>query len=274
MIAARFVPSLKSPYGFLLLAATATIVLATPPRAQLNTLAPAPGKSPTFDVVSIKPHELGEDNMWWRTTPDGFSTSNVSAESLIRGAYRLIMTEQISGLPRWATSDTFDVEAKMDEDTAAAMQKLPRDEHGRRLDLMMQAVLLDRFQLKVHHETRELAVYDLIVAKNGIKMAQATANVHSSWSMGDGRFEGKSVPIDSFIYSLSNDVGRFVINKTGLTGNYAITLNWTPEGAEGSADSGPDIFAAVEEQLGLKLLPAKGPVDTIVVDHIEKPSTN
>jgi len=273
-MAARFVPSLKSLAGFFLIAATATIVLATRSRAQLNASAPTPAKAPTFEVVSIKPHEFGDDNMWWRTTLDGFSTSNISPESLIRGAYHLIMPEQISGLPRWATSDTFDVEAKMDEDTAAAMQKLPRDERGRRLDLMMQAVLFERFQLKIHHETKELPVYDLMVAKNGIKMTQASANVFTPWSMGDGRFEGKSVPIGSFIYSLSNDVGRLVVNKTGLIGNYAIALNWTPEGEEGSADSGPDIFAAIEEQLGLKLLPAKGPVDTIVVDHIEKPSLN
>jgi uncharacterized protein (TIGR03435 family) len=273
-MAAHFIPSLKSPAGFLLLAATASITLATPSSAQLNASAPTPAKSPTFEVVSIKPHELGDDSMSWRTTLDGFSASNVSPESLIRSAFHLIMPEQISGLPGWASSDTFDVQAKMDEDTAAAMQKLPREEHVRQLDLMMQAVLFDRFQLKVHHETKELPVYDLMVAKNGIKMTQATANVNSSWSMGDGRFEGKSVPIDSFIFSLSNDVGRFVINKTGLTGNVAITLKWAPEGAEGSADSGPDIFAAIEEQLGLKLLPAKGPVDTIVVDHIEKPSVN
>jgi uncharacterized protein (TIGR03435 family) len=75
-------------------------------------------------------------------------------------------------------------------------------------------------------------------------------------------------------YSLSNDVGRVVIDKTGLTAGYDFTLRWSPDGEQETADSGPDIFAAVEEQLGLKLESAKGPVDTIVIDRIEMPSAN
>jgi len=212
--------------------------------------------------------------MMWRTTQDGFFTSGVSVEDLIQGAYELNMPDQISGLPGWAKTNSFDIEAKMDEDTAAAYKKLSRDERGRQQDLMMQAVLAGRFQLKVHHEIRQLPVYDLVIAKDGLKMKPASANASISWSMGNGRFEGKSVPLDGLVYSLSNDVGRFVIDKTGLTGNYAIALKWTPDGQQETADSGPDIFAALEEQLGLKLVPAKGPVDTIVVDRIEKPSPN
>jgi uncharacterized protein (TIGR03435 family) len=82
------------------------------------------------------------------------------------------------------------------------------------------------------------------------------------------------MPLDSVANSLSNETGRIVIDKTGLTGNYDLTLKWTPEQQRTADDSGPSVFTALEEQLGLKLVPAKGPVDTIVVDHIERPSEN
>jgi uncharacterized protein (TIGR03435 family) len=186
---------------------------------QGSTVAPKSQHSstqlPAYEVVSIKPHQGvgGNGNLLWRTTPDGFSNSDISVEKLIRGAFHLIMAEQISGLPGWAYSDTFDVEAKMDEESAAAMQKLPRDERGRRMDLMMQALLSDRFQLRAHHETKVLPIYDLVIAKDGIKMKLAPVDAFTGWSMGDGHFEGKAVPIDSFIYNLSNDVGRLVVNQ-------------------------------------------------------------
>jgi uncharacterized protein (TIGR03435 family) len=80
--------------------------------------------------------------------------------------------------------------------------------------------------------------------------------------------------MDTLVGNLSDTTGRYVINKTGLTGSYDFTLQWTPFAQQGQADSGPSIFAAIQEQLGLKLVPAKGPVDTIVVDRVEKPSPN
>ena len=235
----------------------------------------APAQPLAYEVVSIKPHQASaDDGMWWRYTPDGFSTSGTPLKNLIMGAYELIMPDQLSGLPGWADSDPFDIQAKMDEDAAAAFQKLPLKEQRHRHDLMLQSMLADRFQLKVHHEVRELPVYDLVIAKDGLKMKQAVADPRSGWVMYDNRIFGKSVPIDSFSDNLSNVVGRIVIDKTGLKGNYAVALKWTPDGQQETADSGPGIFAALQEQLGLKLVPAKGPVDTIVVDRVEKPSPN
>jgi uncharacterized protein (TIGR03435 family) len=270
----RSVPSLKFSAGFLLLGAAVFTAFASPSFAQQNASVPTSASSPMFEVVSIKPHKSGENAVWSSTTLDRFSTSGVSAGDLICSTYHLIMPDQISGLPEWSNSGSFDIEAKLDEDTAAALHKLPREERARQWELMMQAVLADRFQLKVHHETKDLPVYDLVVAKSGLKIKQSPANMSGGWSLGLGKFEGKGVPIDEFTRTLSNLVGRLVVNKTGLTGNYAMTLKWTPDGTPESADSGPDIFAALVEQLGFKLEHAKGPVDTIVVDYIEKPSPN
>lgn len=267
---------LTFPQSRIVFLAAASMTLAALSLAQAYSpvsTAAASTKLPAYDIVSVKPHKSSSGG-GVRIAPDGEYIEGTTVSNLIMNAYELTMPSQISDLPAWADSDEFDIEAKMDEYTTAAIQKLPQDERWREQDLMMQALLADRFQLKVHHETRELPVYDLVIAKGGPKMKAAPADLHSGWSMGNGRFEGKSVPIDSLVYGLSNTVGRVVTNKTGLTGNYGITLKWTPDGQQETADSGPSIFAALEEQLGLRLVAAKGPVDTIVVDHLEKPSPN
>jgi uncharacterized protein (TIGR03435 family) len=235
----------------------------------------APGNTLVYEVVSVKPHQITADGgTWWRTTSDGFSASGIGLENMITTAYGLVMPDQISGLPGWAHSDTFDVEAKMDEDTAAAMKALPKPDFKRVYLSMMQSLLADRFQLKVHHETRELPVYNLVIAKGGSKLREAATDDKGWMSMSSKQMSATAVDIHSLTFSLANDVGRFVIDKTGLLGKYDFTVNWTPDDEQATADSGPDIFTALEEQLGLKLVPAKGPVDTIVVDRIEKPSPN
>jgi uncharacterized protein (TIGR03435 family) len=167
----------------------------------------------------------------------------------------------------------------MDADTVSALNKLARAERQSQRQQMFENLLADRFQLKFHHETRELPVYNLVVAKGGLKMQASTAEGSSS-SMNNSSLSGKGMPIEGISFSVSNVVGRQVVDKTGLTGKYDFTLTWTPDemgapsGASADADSGPSIFTALEEQLGLKLVPAKGPVDVIVVDHIERPSEN
>lgn len=249
-----------------------SIALAMPAFAQSATQA-APPNTLAYDVVSVKPHQTtANGGMWWRTTSDGFSASGIGLENLITTAYDLVMPDQIAGLPGWAHSDTFDIEAKMDEDTAAAMKKLAKPEFRLAYLSMMRSLLADRFQLKVHHETRELPVYNLVIAKGGSKLKEAAAGEKGSTSMSSRQMTATAIEIHSLTFSLANDVGRFVIDKTGLTGKYDFTVKWTPDDEQATADSGPDIFTALEEQLGLKLVPAKGPVDTIVVDRIEMPS--
>lgn len=227
-----------------------------------------------YEVVSIKPHKSDARGMWWRTAADGFSTSGSSVEGLIVNAYGLVMNSQISGLPAWARSDTFDIQARMDKDTMAALAKLPQAEFHERQEQMMQTLLAGRFQLKVHHETRQLPVYNLVVAKSGIKMKVASANEKGTGYISPRRIKMQACEMGSLAPSLSRMVGRLVVDKTDLRGKYDFTFRWTPFDEREQTDTGPSIFTALEEQLGLKLISARGPVDTIVVDHVERPSPN
>jgi uncharacterized protein (TIGR03435 family) len=240
--------------------------------------APAPPQQNTpaptlrYDAVTIKPDDSG--NSFWRHTPDGFSTGGMPATNLIRAAFGLLMDDQIVGLPAWAKSEQLAIQAKMDADTAAAFGKLPPMDQWKQSQLMMQAMLADRFALKVHHETKDLPIYVLTVGKGGSRMKQTgpnTAGGNASYS--SGKVSAHGVSVDNFVMNLSFMVGRVVVNKTGLDGGYDFTLDYAPDGAD-PADTRPSIFTALEEQLGLKLEPARGPVDVIVVDHIERPTAN
>jgi uncharacterized protein (TIGR03435 family) len=150
--------------------------------------------------------------------------------------------------------------------------KLPPADQASQRSLLMQTLLADRFKLRIHHDLKELPVYNLVIAKSGLKMKEASSSKAQSWSMGLGSITSKGMPIASLAASLSNHVGRMIIDKTGLTGNYEInlTFSWNDE----PGDATPSIFTALQDQLGLKLEPAKAPVDSVVIDHIERPSEN
>jgi uncharacterized protein (TIGR03435 family) len=162
----------------------------------------------------------------------------------------------------------------MDADAAVALEKLPTMERWKQSQLMLQALLADRFALKVHHETKDLPIYELTVAKGGCKMKQTAPDSSGGNAVySSGKITAHSVSVESLAVNLSFTVGRVIVNKTGLEGGYDLTLEYAPDGADAS-DKRPSIFTALEEQLGLKLVPAKGPVDVIVVDHVERPSEN
>lgn len=193
------------------------------------------------------------------------------------------MDDQLEGLPAWAKSDRYAVDAKMDDETIAAFKKLPPVQRWPAMQTMLQAVLADRFQLKLHKVTRELPVYDLVVARGGLKIQPTPEGKDHGYSMGMGKLTGNGVELDSLAFSLSNEVGRIIVNKTGLTGGYSMDLKWQPDsmaagavsgGSSAAGDALPDLFTALEEQAGLKLEPAKGPADVYVIDHVEKPSEN
>jgi uncharacterized protein (TIGR03435 family) len=142
---------------------------------------------------------------------------------------------------------------------------------------MLQSLLADRFQLRVHYESRIQPIYELVLAKGGFKLKPLPAD-HERGGMsgrpGEMILHGMSIADLARSLSMSNEAGRAVVDKTGLTGNYEIDLKWTPDDQQGTPDAGSTLFTALEEQLGLKLEPAKGPVDTLVIDHVEKPSEN
>jgi uncharacterized protein (TIGR03435 family) len=254
------------------------------------------GKSLSYDVVSIKAAKDSAEG-GGKAMPDGFSHVNQSLPDLIGSAYGT-KSDLISGLPGWATSAHYDIQAKVAEGDIAAYGQL----RGSQLNRMLQAILQDRFKLVVHTETKDLPIYDLVIANSGFKLHEANpsetypngiegpdgqpvkgpdglprSDVHMVRAR--GLFVGQRVPVGALLGTLSSSTGRNVIDKTGLTGKYDITLRWAPAEGFASEDTepggaGPSIFTALKEQLGLELQSAKGPVKTLVVDHIERPSEN
>ncbi len=237
-----------------------------------------PAKPSTYAIVSIRPHkETSDGSRWWNPTRDGYEARNIEPAQLIREAYSVQCSDQLVGLPAWAYEETFDIEAKLDEEVLTAYQKLSEREQREQAAPMLRSMLADRFNLKVHHETRTLPVYALVIAKSGFKLKQSREpeNLYGMMTRW-GEITIRGGPIGArFIVGLSNFTGRTVIDKTGLTGNYDIALKWTPDGSQTTdPNAPPDLFTALEEQLGLKLVPTKAPVDVLVVDRIERPSAN
>jgi uncharacterized protein (TIGR03435 family) len=287
-------------FAILTFAASGLAVL-SPSRAQSPAAASTP--RPTFDVASIKPNHSGTEQLRFMMDAGRFTANNATLKIVLEFAYHM-KDSQISGLPGWADSEHYDIEAKQDDSSADAKPKLNRDEEGEQLRLMLQSMLADRFKLTLHHETKDLPLYALVVAKNGPKLHESPAAPEDAGPpgpptpngpqprgsirmMGRGELSLNAVGLDMFAEVLSRQLGRLVVNKTGLTGKYDFTLKWTPDEGQGPMGggpprdgapppdaNGPTIFTAVQEQLGLKLDSQKGPTDTIVIDHVEKPSGN
>ncbi len=190
-------------------------------------------------------------------------------------AYSIRLDPTIRGMPSWGDSAHFDIDAKADDATTEAMKKLSEKEQSNQAQQMLRALLADRFRLKAHTETRQGPIYNLVAAKSGFKLKPTHEGEQPGgyYSCGSGRILIREGPISSFVFCLSDGIaGRTVIDKTGLAGNYDIDLKWTPDDQQSADDAGPSLFTALEEQLGLKLESAKGPVDVFVIDYVEKPS--
>jgi uncharacterized protein (TIGR03435 family) len=232
-------------------------------------------KAPAYEVVSVKPSQP-DCSLSFLMKPDGFVTRCNTVWGLLFNAYEVqSLHDHPPGLPAWADSSQFDIEAKNDGDTTAAMQKLSDKEREELNKQMLQALLADRFKLRVHYEMRTQSIYQLVIAKSGARLKEWPAGEKPrgiSW--GSDRIRVQGAGVDKLSFCLSDAVSRKVVDKTGLNGNYDISLKWTPDDQQATPNAGPTLFTALEEQLGLKLEPAKGPVDTLVVDHVEKPSEN
>ncbi len=272
------------------------ILFPTPCRAQSQNQTAAPAAPDyKYEVASIKPSKL--TNTRWSPSADGFNVSGATLKWLLSAAFRVIGDYSLSGGPTWLNSDRYDVEAKMDPDAAEALNKLSNEDRAVVQQHMIQALLAERFGLVFHRETRDMAVYMLVVGKSGSKLHEAKpgdtypngiklsngpggAGVMMMRGGPGGTFivTAQGVPLSSFIPQLSGNSGRPVLDKTGLTGIYDFTLTYAlDQNASASATSdstGPSIFTAIQEQLGLKLEPGKGPVEVIVIDRAEKPSGN
>jgi uncharacterized protein (TIGR03435 family) len=281
----RMLPSGKSHRcrtRIILITGIAAVILPSPAQTG-KPVAPETAATPqSYEVVSIRQNNSGKNSNSDRINGGVFSAENFTLSQLVFDAYLrlsasdhgIIMRDQVVGLPGWADADRFNVEARTDADTAAAMQGLPGQELFRLHQPMLRAALADRFKLTAHFEQRERPVYELVLAKGGSKLKASTTDQNDALRRSNGKLEGWSYPIDWLAFNLSGDAGRLVVNKTGLTGKYDFTLTWTPDEQQGTLDAGPTLFTALEEQLGLKLVPAKSPVDILVIDHVERPSEN
>ncbi|HEX3093226.1 MAG TPA: TIGR03435 family protein [Candidatus Angelobacter sp.] len=256
--------------------------------------------SEVFDVASIRPNKPtgGRFMFGGGWSADGFTSFGATLHGLVRMAYG-VQDSQVSGGPDWVNSERYNVEAKMSGSVIDKLRKLSPHQREVVEQHMLQALLVDRFHLVIRHESRELPVYALVIAKNGPKIKEAnSANTYSNgfkapdgspagsgnMQFGGGELTGQGVPISVLVTELSQQpelAGRTVIDRTGLAGTYDFMLQWTPQSPMSSADNGaaPDssgasIFTAVREQLGLRLEVTKGPVDTIVIDHAERASEN
>jgi len=248
---------------------------------------------PEFEAVSIKPNKSGDVRAMFRPSPGGrLNATNVTAKALIEWAYG-IRDFQLSGEPGWADSERFDVVAKSDGN--------PRYDFIKpELETMFRGVLADRFKLAIQRTTKEMPIYSLVVAKNGPKIHAVDEGdcpevptpenrCRSLRSNKFGELTAEKAPMPALALVLVGFARRMVVDNTGLKGSYSYTLDWKkylqpPQllpGADPAVPIAMDptsfeaaIATALEEQLGLKLEPGKGPVEMIVVDHLERPSEN
>lgn len=226
-----------------------------------------------FEVVSIKPSKPNTTG-GTQDFPDGFRYTNIAIDVVVDGAYGMMNGDHVIGMPSWAKSDHYDIEGRIDSDTAEAWKNLSNRERWNQEQPMLQALLADRCKLKVHFETREMQAYDLVIAKGGLKMKEAAPNEKSTGRMSDGDLTGRAVPIENLVAAIPKD-GRLIVDKTGLGDKkFDFDLKWTSDNRRGEADSGPSLFTALEEQLGLKLVSSKALGKVLVIDHIERPTPN
>lgn len=207
--------------------------------------------------------------------PNSFSARNSTLFGLLLNAYEIRPTENIPGLPSWARTEEFDIDAKMDDDLASSMQKLPDQEAGLQRRHMLQRLLADRFKLRVHYEEKDRSLYSLVIAKGGPHLIATTGSdtgYGSSW--GHGHIEIHAGSMNDLAFCMSDMLDRFVVDKTGIKGRFNVQLTLTPDDLQDQGAAGPTVFTALQEQLGLKLVPSKGPVPILIVDHLEDPSQN
>jgi uncharacterized protein (TIGR03435 family) len=233
----------------------------------LLPLAAAVWAQPAFDVASVKPggpvRPDGLLNIDLGTATHGTVTlSNTTLSECIQYAYGLTNEEQIAG-PVWLRDRQFRFEI---------VAKAPPDTPIEQIHLMLQSLLAERFRLTLHREPRRIPHFDLTAAKGGPRMPSAADAPMARRYYGAGRLSYTHVSMDRLVLLLSRQLKQPVFDRTGLSGFFDVELDWTPDNAEPDPDATPkpDIFSAIQQQLGLKLESAKTPLEVLVVDRAEK----
>ena len=218
---------------------------------------------PEFEVASVKPHSVSEGpaHVSIAQDPGLLNYTNITVRGLVREAYGLRIYPPLRG-PDALSTDRYDVIAKVS----------PDDSKEQRM-LMLQALLAERFKLVVRRETKELPIYALVAGKNGPKF-RAVEDDGSTPEIGSGdghRIKAHHISMKLLAATLQGYIGDTVVDATGLTGLFDLNLDFNVD--ENTSAEGPTVFEAVQ-RLGLKLEARKGPVEVVVIDHVEKPSAN
>jgi uncharacterized protein (TIGR03435 family) len=242
----------------------------------------APDANPAFEVATIKPSDPAHPEQIITLRGAEVITNNVTVHALINLAYWL-HPKQLTGGPAWTETEKFDMAGKPDA---------PGQPNVDQMKVMIQKLLTDRFQLKFHFEKRELPVYAVRLAKTSPKLTQSQDDPKGipGWNFGRNAsgmiMTFRNSPMSQFTAMLQNSMDRPVVDQSGLTGRYDFTLNFTPDAAMAALfggppppagdnpDAAPDLFAAFQQQLGLKLEATRAPVDVMVIDKVERPSEN
>ena len=254
----------------------------------------------TFDVASVRENKSVDVNagftMSGQFTPHttNLRLINWTIENLVGYAYGINLY-QVTGLPKWPWPTVFVIEAKGDSEADAKMAALPAEEQRMEQQHMFQTLLAERFKLKTHWETKEGDVYNLVVAKGGPKLGAEGSMPPSADELkifgarpipvlrqkGDGRdasFVAYKCSMGNWVEMLTAQFGRPVTDKTGLTAKYDFVLKykgrWDSDRRADDMDPTPPMDRALQEELGLKVEAAKGPVKVLVIDHVEKPTEN
>lgn len=273
----------------LALAAACGLLQGCPVQAQSHAPSESPGVHatlPSFDVATIRRSRSGNGMMAW--TGDGINISGFPLQPMMLEAFG-VEESQMIGAPDWVRSDRFDIQAKVAPEDAEAFSRVSAGDR----DAMLLPLLQDRLHLRYHHETRQMPIYTLVVAKGGPRLTRSPEDAamtdpaaglkHRSMMMwrGRGNLEAEGMSVEDLAGQLSGVLRHRVEDRTSLTGHYDFKLRWTPDDAPptGGVNSGqpaedlpPALSTALEEELGLKLESARAGVDVVVIDHIEPPA--
>jgi uncharacterized protein (TIGR03435 family) len=237
-------------------------------------------RPPTFEVASIKLNSTFSGNMFLSRKAGGqLEGTNVTLRMLFRYAYD-VRDHEISNLPAWADTEHFDIFAKpSDEESAKEGGNTSTEAFIRNLRLRTQSLLTERFGLTLHTEMKEMQVYHLVQAKGGSKVTPTTQTPDSApeIAMEDRRVKCRKITMQKFSDTvLASRMSRSVIDKTGLTGEFDFEMHFVPDEvvAKDPTAQAADFLTALQEQLGLRLEAAKGPVKILVIDKVARPSAN
>ncbi len=244
-------------------------------------------KSPEYAVVSVRPTSEKSGDSMITATRNGFKATGTTVKFMIMDAYGLRKQDLISGLPKWAAETRYDIEAKMDPDIIEAQKNMTPKERFAAHRVLVQALLPDRFKLQAHMEEKEMPAYAMVQTKGGFKLKPLDSTDPEKTGaklpngmrggmmmMSHNSITGQMITMDALAQNLGINLHRQVIDKSGVTGTYDLTLKFTPDDAcatNGADTSDPSLFTALEEQLGLHLDSIEAKVEMVSVNHVETP---